>query len=322
MRAVSVTELGRIPEPGEAPHPVRREGEALVEVFAAALNPIDIAVAAGRFYDGHPPLPYIPGSEAIGRVVEAETLEPGTIVWAHGAGMGVRRDGGLAERLSVTEEVVVPIPEEIDPALACALGIPGVAAWLPLTDRAPVEEGETVLILGVTGTIGALAVQLARRLGAGRIVGAGRRPDGLERARRLGADAVVSLETEDDLATTFKEACDGDGPTLVLDMLWGRPIVAAATAAAPRARLVNVGQSAGPEAPFLSGDVRGKLLSILGYSNFAQPHEVMNEAYLHLLELAQQGAIEVELEKVPLDRVSDAWQRQADGAGHKLVIVF
>ena len=94
MRAARVTELGRPPEIGEAPDPARGEGEALIRVLAAPLNPIEINVGAGRFYGGHPPLPFIPGGEAVGRVVEAETLAPDTLVWANGAGMGTRRDGG------------------------------------------------------------------------------------------------------------------------------------------------------------------------------------------------------------------------------------
>ncbi len=202
MRAALITELGRPPEIGEAPDPVRGEGEALIRVLAVPLNPIDINVGAGRFYGGSPPLPYVPGCEGVGRVVEAETLPPGALVWAHGAGMGTRRGGALAELLSVPEEVVVHVPDGYDPALAGALGIAGVAGWLPVAYRSPVQEGETVLVLGATGTVGLVAMQGARILGAGRVVAAGRRPEALERARRLGADAVVSLE-EGDLAEAF-----------------------------------------------------------------------------------------------------------------------
>jgi len=320
MRAALVAELGRPPEPGEAPDPVRDEGEALIEVLAVPLNPIDVNVGAGRFYGGHPPLPYIPGCEGVGRVLEADTLEPGTLVWAHGAGMGVRRNGALAQLLSVPEDVVVPVPGGVDRALAGAVGIAGVAGWLSVAVRAPVREGETVLVLGATGTVGLVALQAARILGAGRVVAAGRRPEGLERAQRLGADAVVSLE-EEDLAAAFREACGGDGPTLVVDPLWGAPVVAAARAAARGARIVNIGQSAGPEAALLSADVRGKQLEILGYSNFGTPREVMHREYLRLLEHARAGELQLEIEAVPFERVAEAWRRQAKGAGVKLVVV-
>jgi NADPH2:quinone reductase len=319
LHAAVITELGRPPEIGEAPDPVRGDGEVLIWVLAVPLNPIDVNVGAGRFYGGSPALPYVPGCECVGRVLEGESLAPGTLVWAHSAGMGVRRDGALAELLTVPEDVCVPVPQGFDPALAGALGIAGVAGWLPVAFRAPVREGETVLVLGATGTVGLVALQGARILGAGRVVAAGRRPEALERARRLGADAVVSLE-EADLETAFREACGGDGPSLVLDPLWGEPVVAASKAAAPGARIVNIGQSAGSAAPLLSADVRGKQLNVLGYSNFGTPREVMNREYLRLLELAGSGELEVEIERFPFDRAAEAWRRQAEGAGVKIVV--
>jgi NADPH:quinone reductase len=319
LRAALITELGRLPEIGEAPDPLRGDGEALIRVLAVPLNPIDVNVGAGRFYGGSPALPYVPGCECVGRVVEGETLEPGTLVWAHGAGMGVRRGGALAELLAVSEDVCVPVPDGSDPSLAGALGIAGLAGWLPVAIRAPVHEGETVLVLGATGTVGLVASQGVRILGAGRVVAAGRRPEALERALRLGADAAVSLKGAD-LETAFREACGGEGPTLVVDPLWGNPVVAAAKAAAPGARIVHIGQSAGPAAPLLSADVRGKQLNILGFSNFGAPREVLNREYLRLLELAGEGRLEVEVARFPFEETAEAWQRQADGAGAKVVV--
>jgi NADPH:quinone reductase len=321
MRAAWIRELGSLPEIGEAPDPARGEGEALIRVEAVPLNPIDVNVGAGRFYGGSPPLPYVPGCEGVGRVVEGETLAPGTLAWAHGAGMGTRRDGALAELLSVPEDAVFSLPDGTDPVLAGALGIAGLAGWLPVAVRAPVQQGETVLVLGATGTVGLVAMQGARLLGAGRVVAAGRRPEALERARRLGADAVVSLHAED-LAEALREACGGEGPSLVVDPLWGEPVVAAARAAARGARIVHIGQSAGPTAAFLSADVRGKELNVLGFSNFGTPREVMHREYLRLVEHAQAGELEVEIATFPFDRAADAWQRQAEGAGAKVVVVL
>ncbi len=254
-------------------------------------------------------------------MVEAETLAPETLVWAHGAGMGTRRDGAFAELLAVPEDAVVPLPDDYDPVLAGALGIAGSPGGCRWQYRSPVEEGETVLVLGATGTVGLVALQAARILGAGRVVAAGRRLEALERARRLGADAVVSLE-EKDLVAAFREACGGDGPTLVVDPLWGEPAVAAASAAAPGARIVNIGQSAGPAASLLSADVRGKQLNVLGYSNFGTPREVMAREYLRLLEHVRCGEVEVEVETFPFDRVAEAWESQAEGVGAKVVVTL
>ena len=318
MRAGLVPEIGRLPEPGEVPEPARSEGEALLRVLAVPLNPIDINVAAGRFYGGSPPTPFVAGSEAVGVVRESDAYEPGTRVWAH---VGTKRNGALGELLSVPDAALVPLPEGIDPMLAGALGVAGLAGWLPAAYRAPVRQGETVLVLGATGTCGLVALQGAKVLGAGRVVAAGRRPEALERAQRLGADAVVSLE-QDDLASAFREACGGDGPTYVVDPLWGEPAVAAARAAAPGARIVNIGQSAGAEAPFASADVRGKQLEILGYSNFATPPEVMRREYLRLLGHAAAGEVQVEVLSFPFERLGEAWRAQAEGAGAKVVVLI
>ena len=313
MRAALIRELGRSPEVGERPDPVPGDGEVVLEVLAAPLNPIDIAVGGGRFYGGHPPLPFVPGCEGVGRV-------DGRLVWAYGGGIGLARDGAMAERVVVPEAVLVDVPEGADPALAGALGIAGLAGWMPVASRAPVQEGETVLVLGATGVAGQVAVRAARLLGAGRIVAAGRDPDGLRRAMELGADITVRIDEVDDLAAALREASGGDGPNLVVDPLWGEPATAAVEAAAPDARIVHMGQSAGPTATFTSAAVRGKQLNILGYSNFGVPRDELARQYQTLVRLAADGEFPIDVETLALDDVTAAWRRQAEGAHRKLVV--
>lgn len=314
MRAAVIEQLGEPPLLRELPEPEPGPGEVLVDVECAPLNPIDIAIGSGRFYGGHPPLPFVPGAEAIGR-----RRDTGARVWVHG-----RRTGGLAEVESAAEDGLAPVPDEADPAVAGACGIAGTAGWLPVVWRAPVRDGDRVLVLGATGTVGLVALQGAKLLGAGRVVAAGRSEEGLERARRVGADEVVRLDGDAEaLAERFREACGGDGPSYVFDPLWGEPVVAAAKAAAPAARIVHLGQSAGPTAPLVSADVRGKVLELYGYSNFAVPRDVLGREYARLVEHATRGDLEVDVERVPLDQVADAWRRQAKGTAHrKLVIVL
>jgi NADPH:quinone reductase-like Zn-dependent oxidoreductase len=158
-----------------------------------------------------------------------------------------------------------------------------------------------------------VAVQAARALGAERVVGAGRRPEALARARELGADETVELDGGD-LAARLREACGGDGPTFVLDPLWGPPLVAALAAAARGARIVQLGQSAGPKATLLSGHVRMKQLQILGYSNFALARNELREAYVELIDHVANGRIRIDFETFPLVRVADAWAAQLHGA--------
>jgi len=278
-----------------------------MRVHAVALNPLDLAVAAGRFYGGHPPLPYIPGAEAV-----VETTAGGR-AWVFGDGLGVARDGTLAERAAVPPDRLVPIETEVDDATAVALGIAGIAAWSAV-ERGRVGPGDRVLVLGASGTSGLVAVQAAKLRGAERVVAVGRDPRRLERARELGADDAVPLDGD------FKAACGGDGPTVVIDPLWDAPVTAAVDAAAPRARIVHYGQSAGPEATFTSAAMRGKELELLGVSNFARTNAELRALFGELLQQAQAGALQLDVERFALDAVDEAWRRQAAGA--KAVVTF
>lgn len=300
MRAAQITELGRPPEV------VDLEGDGPVEILAVALNPLDLAVAAGRFYGGHPPLPYVPGCEAVGR-------RDGQRVYLFGEGRGTQHDGFLLERTDFPSASPVPVPDGLDDAQAVVCGIAGVAAWVPVARRAPVRPDDRVLVLGATGTVGSIAVQAARVLGAARVVAAGRDESRLRRAIELGADESVPLDG-DDLATRLKEASGGDGPTLVIDALWGEPARAAVEAAAPKARIVHLGQSAGPEATFASAAVRGKQLSILGHSDFGLSADELRQAYLELADHVAAGRIRIDVETFPLDGIADAWAAQGRGA--------
>ena len=279
-----MTELGRPPQAGEAPEP---DGEA-IEVLAAPINPIDAAVAAGRFYGGHPTLPYVPGSECVGR--EAS----GRVVWTFGGGLGVARNGTMATR-SALGQVVADVPEGADPALAAALGIAGLAGFMPVTWRAPVREDDRVLVLGATGVVGQVALQTAKLMGAAHVIAAGRDRRGLDRALELGADEAVPLDGD------FGE------PTYVVDPLWSEPLERAVKAAAPGARIVHIGQSAGTTATMASADVRGKGLDLYGFSTFGVPADVLVEHYRLLVGRALAGEIRLEVEQVPLERVGEVW---------------
>jgi NADPH2:quinone reductase len=314
VRAAVVGELGQPPSPGELPEPSAADGELVLEVLAAPLNPVDVAVSTGVFYGGHPELPYVPGAEVVGRVRGS-----GEVVWAFGAGFGLARNGGMAELAAVPEERLVRVPEGADAALAGALGIAGLAGWLPLAVRTPVRPGETVLVLGATGTVGLVAVQTARLLGAGRIVAAGRSEEGLARARECGADAVVRIG--DGFRAELGEALGDDDLTLIFDPVWGEPLIDALDAASPRARIVHLGQSAGPTATLASGTVRGKELELFGHSNFAVPMDVLRREYDRLVRHAMAGEITLDVEQIPLEEVATAWERQQRGEHVKLVLI-
>ena len=311
VKAALIREVGAVAELGDVAEPT---GEA-IEVLAAPINPIDLAISRGVLATGHPELPYVPGCEAVGRTAD------GTVVWIFGGSLGRTSPGAIAERAAVGDAHVIEVPVGVDPALAAGLGIAGLAGWLPLAWRAPLTGGENVLVLGATGSVGLVAVQAAKLLGAARVVAAGRSAAGLERAAMCGADATLRLDDPTDLVGALREAFGGDGPSYVFDPLWGEPAAAAIQAAAPQATIVNLGQSAGATAELPSAAVRFKSLSILGHTHFAVPADELAEHYRRLVGHAVAGDIRLDVERVPLESIADAWRRQAEGAGTKLVLV-
>jgi NADPH2:quinone reductase len=310
VKAAVIRAVGAMAEVGDVPEP---PGEK-IEVLAAPINPIDLAVSRGVLATGHPPMPYVPGCEAVGRTAGGE------VVWIFGGSLGRTSQGAIAKRAPIGGAHVIEVPEGADVALAAGLGIAGLAGWMPLAWRAPLAGGETVLVLGATGTVGLVAVQAARLLGAARVVAAGRSAIGLERAAHHGADATIRLDEGADLVATIRAAFGDEGPTYVFDAIWGAPAAAAIEAAASGATIVNLGQSANATAELASAAVRFKSLSILGYTNFAVSPEELAEHYQRLVRHAIAGDIVLDVERVPLERVGDAWRRQEEGAGTKLIV--
>ena len=317
MRAAVVEAVGSPPVPGDVDEPVRQDGAALVAVEAAPLNPVEIRVAAGRHPRRAQP-PYVPGLEGAGRVVESARVPPGRRVRFEGPALpGFGAQGTLAERAAVPEESLVELPDEADGDLAAALGVVGITALLALDRAAPVD-GRRVLVLGATGAVGQMAVQLAKLMGAGTVVAGGRSAERLERVRQLGADEVVELG-DGDLTDAFERAAGGP-LDIVIDPLWGEPAMAALRAIATAGRLVNVGQSAGADVRVPLESVRNRQGAIHAISSGWTPLERKAEAYRRVLDLAVAGDLTVDREVVPLDEVSAAWERQEESPGKKLVV--
>ena len=322
MQAALIRTISHDPVLGEIARPTRKPGQVLIAVRAAALNPIDQWLASGQFYLGHPPLPYVPGCEGAGVVLEGDgTLQPGTRVRFECPVLSTY--GSLAPRTVVESEDAIPIPDDAPDDLAASIGIAGMAGWLSVASRAQVSPGERVVVLGATGVVGQVAVQAARWLGAGRIVAVGRNREALDRTRELGADGVVALEGQDvgELAGALQAAAGGP-IDVVIDGLWGNPALAAMTAAGPRARVVNLGQSSAPTLTLPSGMVRGKMLSLLGYSNMLESKAERRRGFQTVLARAVQGDLVVERELFSLAHVAQAWRQQHRSPHKKLVVTL
>src|SRR5262245_24127050 len=182
MRAAVLQRHGAPPR--YSPHPVLGPGpgQALIRVTAAPVNPLDLLCASGTSYFGAPALPYVPGTQGVGIVAEADGIPAGQRVW-FSAGAGMRPgDGSMAQLCVVPGSAVLPLRDDVSDDLAAALGLSAIAAWMALTWRAGLQPGEHVIVLGASGTVGQVAVQAARLLGAGRVVAACRDPHGRARA--------------------------------------------------------------------------------------------------------------------------------------------
>jgi NADPH:quinone reductase-like Zn-dependent oxidoreductase len=309
MRAAVLHDYG-VPSADDFEEPSAGPGQAVVQVLAAGLNPVDVAICAGRFYAGKPPLPSVAGREGVG-------LMDGVRVYFDGP---VAPFGSMAQRALVDPDHTYPVPDGVPDGVAVALGISGLAAWLALTWRAKLQPGEHVLVLAASGVLGQIALQAAKLLAAGRVVAAARSQEGLDRCLELGADASVRLDGREDLAAAMAQAGDGR-IDVVLDPLWGEPLVAALGAASFGARIVQIGAGAGAEATIPSAAIRGKMLVLMGQTNFAAPPEVKREAYARMSEAVLAGKITVDVDPLSLDEVGEAWRRLQAGSHRKIVLV-
>jgi NADPH:quinone reductase len=337
VRAAVVETMGRPPAAAEVPDPQRRAGEALVRIRAAALNPVELHIWNGHFFDGPPRPPYVIGLEGVGVVEEGERLAPGTRVRVEFVHPGYGRDGAVAEYALAPEKPdasdrasqasVAPIGDELEDAEAAALGVPVFTALMCL-ERAQRSgaslEGAHVLVTGATGAVGAVAGQLAKLMGAARVVAAGRDRRRLERALALGADATVELGDglgAEELRDRFSDAAAGR-LDVALDPLWGEPARAAIDALSRDGVYVSFGQAASPLAELSGIPMRNRRVTVVGHSGaWATPQE-RQAALARAHQLAQEGGsrLTLDTEELALDEIGDAWERLARSAGRRLVV--
>jgi len=337
VRAAVVEAMGRAPAPAEVPEPRRRAGEALVRIRAAALNPVEVHIWNGHFFDGPPRPPYVIGLEGIGVVEEGERLATGTRVRVEFVHPGYGRDGALAEYAVAPEEPdasdrasqasVSPIGDELDDTAAAALGVPVFTALMCLERAAAAGaalQDAHVLVTGATGAVGMVAVQLAKLMGAARVVAAGRNPERLERARSLGADASVELAeglAPEELRALFAEAADRR-LDVALDPLWGDVARAAIEALSRDGVYVSFGQAASPVAELAGIPLRNRRVTLVGHSGaWAAPRE-RHAALARAHELAARSGrrLALDTEEIQLADIGDAWERLARSAGRRLVV--
>ena len=309
MDAAVVNVLGQAPQYQSFVDPIAQDGEVLIKVRAAGLHPIVKARASGTHYSSDGVVPVVPGVDGVG------TLEDGSRVF-----FGASRSpfGTMGEKSITRRTMCVPVPDGIDDVQAAAIANPGMSAWVSMKERARLAQGETVLVLGATGVAGQLAIQVARHLGAKRVIGAGRNVELLAAA---DLDSVIALGQPDDAVRDAFVAEAAQGIDVVIDYLWGRPTELLLEALArgfkasstPRTRLVEVGTSAGPTITLPGAILRSVDLTMLGSGFGSAAMDKIFAAIPVLFGLAAEGKLKIDVEPVPLTDVEAAWSRVDKG---------
>jgi NADPH:quinone reductase-like Zn-dependent oxidoreductase len=295
-----------IPEPGE--------GEALVRVKAAAINPADYKNVSGHFTDTT--LPRTPGKDFAGIVVKGKRRE-GEQVWGSPPKLGVARDGSHAEYVVVPEATLSVIPKSLTMAQAAAIGLPFVTAWASVVDAAQVRPGETVLVVGAAGAVGQAATQIANWKQA-RVIGAD-----ITTGSIPGTVATVNTKTED-LRARVLELTAGKGVDAVLDAVGGAMFEPALRSLRYGGRQVAITSTGEPRVSFNLIDFYHNLSRLLGVdSNGLTPQQV-GEIGSQLRVGFEAGALTPPpIEIVPFERAVEAYGRVAAGqARAKQVLSF
>jgi len=307
MNAAVVTSFAEPPHYRQfgVPRP-RSADEELVDVLAVGLHPRVRTGAAGAHYTSTGTLPMIPGIDAVGQRPDGRRVY---FVAADDV-IGTMADKALA----ATRRSIV-LPDEADAAKVAAAMNPAMSSWVALRRRVRLEPGQSVLVLGATGNAGAMAVQVAKLLGAGRVVGAGRDPGRLRALASAGADDVVQL-TGDSEATGRALAAAAAESDIVVDYLWGTPaqqaITVLLTARSDRSRALNwiqIGAVAGPTMELPSVALRSANVRLQGSGQGAVPAEDYLAELPALIDEINAGTIAVKANTMPLADVEQAWNR-------------
>jgi NADPH:quinone reductase-like Zn-dependent oxidoreductase len=306
MKAAVVNTFGVPPAFETFRDPEAGEGETVITVEAAALSPIVKSLAAGRHYTSAATAGFVPGVDGVGRDQDGERvyfLFPKAPF------------GSMGERALAFKAMTVPVPEVLASDAAAAIVTGALASWVALSRRAKLVGGETVLILGATGSSGSMAIQTARHFGAKKIIAVGRNPAKLD---RIEADVKIALDESADAA--LREQFDA-GVDVVLDFVWGEPALRTLRAAAtnrgsrlgePRLRYVQLGTIAGDEIALRGDMLRSSGLELIGSGIGSVAVAELLAGAGELLAAAPGAGFHTGFTSLPLAEVGTAWSGDAD----------
>jgi NADPH:quinone reductase-like Zn-dependent oxidoreductase len=306
MKAAVVQAAGRTPVYADFGEPEPGAGEALIAVTASAISQVTKSRASGQHYSSSGQFPFVAGIDGVGR------LDDGSRVYFV---MPRPPYGAMAERTVASRARCLAVPDELDDVTAAAIANPGMSSWAAYTERAKLQAGETVLVNGATGTAGRLAVQIARRLGAGKVIATARNAEALKSVAALGAEVTIPLvddqaALEERLSREFAQGVD-----VVIDYLWGksaeRLLIAGAKAGREGVpiRFVQIGSVSGPDIVLPSAALRSSAIVLMGSGIGSVPFDRFVDAIDGVLRAAVPAGFKIATTPVPLSEVDEAWLR-------------
>jgi NADPH:quinone reductase-like Zn-dependent oxidoreductase len=308
MHAALVTAFDRPPAWTEVPESAPEGDEVVVTVRAAALHPRVRSQASGSHYTSDGALPLVPGIDGVGDRAD------GSLVYFV---LPDTRRGSFAERTAIDLRRSVILPRDIDATAIAAAMNPAMSSWVALRRRAGFEPGQSVLVLGATGSAGRLAVQVATHLGASRVVAAGRDPETLAALAARGAHPVSIAGAPEAAAAVGDAAADVD---VVLDYLWGEPAARAMRAVllarrdrGARLTWVQIGAVAGAESPIPSELLRSANLAIVGSGQGSVSTRGIVDELSELVPVVAAHALELDVRARPLREVASVWTEPTGG---------
>jgi NADPH2:quinone reductase len=304
MRAIRITEFGG-PETlrvGDLPDPTPREGEQVFDVVAAGVNYADTH-ATEDSYLAKQSLPMIPGGEVVVRDDGGRRL------------LGLLPGGGYAEKVAADPKRLFPIPDGVGDAAALTTLVQGATAWHLLRTSTHLAPGESVVVHAAAGGVGTIAVQLAKRWGAGRVIATASSASKRQLAVDLGADTAID-STQPDLTAALREANGGKPVDIVLEMTGGPVFDQSLAALAPLGRLAVFGMaSRTPPSPLTAASLMAHSTAVIGFwlvHVAARPH-LLAEAVTDLLGLIDRGELRPVIGgEYPLERAADAHRALLD----------
>jgi NADPH:quinone reductase-like Zn-dependent oxidoreductase len=305
MKAAIVTGPGQTPVYSDFKDPVARAGQELITVTASALSHAAKALAAGSHYSSSGIFPMVVGIDGVGRTQSGQRVY---------FTMPQAPFGGMAEKVLVLAENCVPLPDEVEDVIAAAIANPGMSSVAALKVRAALKAGETVLINGATGAAGKLAVQIAKYMGAKKVIATGRDAAALQQVKHLGADITINLLLEQkDLEEALREQFSGEGVDVVLDYLFGKraetllTTIARTSKGSKPIRYVVVGGVTGQEITLPSSLLRAVPIAIMGSGIGSVPLKGLMEAASDVMQAIVPAKLQIETTTVALADVEKTW---------------